>query len=61
MITTHDILLAAREARPALQRTSTEEKNAALLAMADALERTPPPSWRPTRKIWRPPGDTSAR
>ena len=39
MITTHDILLAAREARPALQRTSTEEKNAALLAMADALER----------------------
>ena len=39
MITTHDILLAARGARPALQRTSTEEKNAALLAMADALER----------------------
>ena len=39
MITTHDILLSAREARPALQRTSTEEKNAALLAMADALER----------------------
>ena len=39
MITTHDILLAAREARPALQRASTEEKNAALLAMADALER----------------------
>ena len=39
MITTHDILLAAREARPALQRASTEAKNAALLAMADALER----------------------
>ena len=39
MITTHDILLSAREARPALQRTSTEEKNTALLAMADALER----------------------
>ena len=39
MITTHDILLSAREARPALQRASTEAKNAALLAMADALER----------------------
>ena len=39
MITTHDILLAARGARPALQRASTEAKNAALLAMADALER----------------------
>ena len=37
MITTHDILLAARGARPALQRASTEAKNAALLAMADAL------------------------
>ena len=39
MTSTHDILLAAREARPALQRASTEAKNAALLAMADALER----------------------
>lgn len=39
MISTHDILLAARAARPALQRASTEQKNAALLAMADALAR----------------------
>ena len=39
MISTHDILLAARAARPALQRASTEQKNAALLEMADALAR----------------------
>jgi len=37
-MTTLDILRAARAARPALQCAGAEAKNAALLAMADALE-----------------------
>ena len=36
-MTTQEILKAARTARPALQRANTEQKNAALLAMADRL------------------------
>ena len=36
-MTTHDILLNARAAWPALQAANTEIKNAALLAMAEAL------------------------
>ena len=36
-MTTHEILTAARGARPALQRADTGKKNAALLAMADRL------------------------
>ena len=36
-MTTHEILTAARGARPALQRADTDTKNAALLAMADRL------------------------
>ena len=36
-MTTREILLAARAARPALQCAGTETKNAALLAMADSL------------------------
>ena len=36
-MTTHEILTAARGARPALQRADTDRKNAALLAMADRL------------------------
>jgi len=36
-MTTHDILLAARQAKTALQRASTQQKNDALLAMADCL------------------------
>ena len=36
-MTTQEILIAAKAAAPALSRTTTEEKNAALLAMADAL------------------------
>ena len=53
---THDILLAAREARPALQRTSTEKRTPPCWPWRTPWRRTPPPSWRPTRKIWRPPG-----
>jgi len=37
-MTTHDILVNARAARPALLTADTELKNAALLAMAEALE-----------------------
>ena len=37
-MTTRDILLAAKAARPALQGADTQRKNTALLAMADALE-----------------------
>ena len=36
-MTTHEILTAARGARPALQQADTDKKNAALLAMADRL------------------------
>ena len=38
-MTTHDILLSAKAARPALLTADTEKKNSALLAMADALIR----------------------
>ena len=41
-MTTHDILLAAKAARPALLQAGTEQKNAALRAMADALEAAAP-------------------
>ena len=37
MMTTQDILRAARAARPALQRADTDLKNRALLAMAESL------------------------
>ena len=37
-MTTREILQAAKAARPALQGADTQQKNAALLAMADALE-----------------------
>ena len=37
-MTTQDILIAAREAAPALSGASTEAKNAALLAMAASIE-----------------------
>ncbi len=37
-MTTYEILVAARAARPALQGANTQRKNTALLAMADALE-----------------------
>ncbi len=37
-MTTHEILVQARAARPALAGASGERKNAALLAMAEALE-----------------------
>ena len=37
MMTTRDILLAARQAKTALQRADTQRKNDALLAMADCL------------------------
>ena len=36
-MTTQEILRQAKEARMALQRADTEKKNAALLAMAEAL------------------------
>ena len=36
-MTTHEILLAARKAKTALQRADTQKKNDALLAMADCL------------------------
>ena len=36
-MTTHDILAAAKAAAPSLAGVSTERKNAALIAMADAL------------------------
>jgi len=36
-MTTHELLLAARQAKSALQRASTQQKNNALLAMADCL------------------------
>jgi len=36
-MTTHALLLAARQARTALQRASSQQKNNALLAMADCL------------------------
>ena len=36
-MTTHELLLAARQAKTALQRASTRQKNDALLAMADCL------------------------
>ena len=38
-MTTKEILIAAKAAAPTLAGTTTEKKNAALLAMADALER----------------------
>ena len=37
-MTTREILQAAKAARPALQGADTQQKNRALLAMADALE-----------------------
>ena len=37
-MTTQDILIAARDAAPALSGASTEQKNAALLAMAASIE-----------------------
>ncbi len=36
-MTTHELLLAARQAKTALQRADTKKKNDALLAMADCL------------------------
>ena len=37
-MTTHEILVAAKATAPSLSLLSTDQKNQALLAMADALE-----------------------
>ena len=37
-MTTQEILQAAKQAAPSLATVDTEQKNSALLAMADALE-----------------------
>ena len=41
-MTTQQILLAAKAAAPSLLTLTTDQKNAALLSMADALERQMP-------------------
>ena len=67
-MTTQEQLTAVKAAKPALAAAGTEQKNQALLAMADALLAAFPRLdgvtvclHKPTKRIWTPPGAPSAR